>query len=156
MDRLGKWLERNWRDYWCIYRSCLILSMGKFVGLIFVLTFRSHYIEEDIKQIVVENWTVVDFCSKRRILLYRLVSEQNFYCLLISLSATYTCHILKLRQLIFFLHRIQQQYASFGGGVRLAKRWVSSHMLAAYFPEECIELIMAYIYLHPSPQVTPA
>jgi hypothetical protein len=32
-------------------------------------------------------------CSKRRILLYRLGSEQNFCCLLMLLSATYTDHI---------------------------------------------------------------
>ncbi|XP_028408170.1 nucleolar protein 6-like isoform X2 [Dendronephthya gigantea] len=54
------------------------------------------------------------------------------------------------------IHGIQQQYSSFGGSVRLAKRWVSSHMLLSYFPEECIELIMAHIYLHPFPYTTPA
>ncbi|CAB3999175.1 Nucleolar 6 [Paramuricea clavata] len=54
------------------------------------------------------------------------------------------------------IHGIQQQYVSFGGSVRLAKRWISSHMLLACFPEECIELIMAHIYLHPHPYNTPA
>ncbi|KAG0485395.1 hypothetical protein HPP92_009474 [Vanilla planifolia] len=41
------------------------------------------------------------------------------------------------------------RYPSYGSVVRLAKRWVSSHLFSSFLEEEAIELLVAYLYLRP-------
>ena len=41
-------------------------------------------------------------------------------------------------------------------GVRLAKRWVSAHMLLSdHVPDAAVELIIAHLCLHPAPYAEP-
>lgn len=43
------------------------------------------------------------------------------------------------------------RYPAYGPVVRLAKRWLSSHLFSSFLREEAIELIVAYIFLKPFP-----
>ncbi|XP_060067208.1 nucleolar protein 6-like [Ylistrum balloti] len=63
--------------------------------------------------------------------------------------------IVALPKLTSTLHGIQQQHNTFSGTVRLAKRWVSSQLLADHIPEEALELMAAQIYIAPSPFSVP-
>jgi len=50
---------------------------------------------------------------------------------------------------------LHSQFSSFGPAVNMAKRWLYSQLLDHYlWPEECTELIMAYLYMQNS-EVTP-
>jgi hypothetical protein len=50
---------------------------------------------------------------------------------------------------------IQQKYTSYSGVCRLAKRWLASQFLIEYFEEEAIDLIVAYLFEHPSSHEAP-
>lgn len=54
-----------------------------------------------------------------------------------------------------FVCRLQQQFPSFGGGARLCKRWVSSHLLSNHVSDEAVELMVASLFTSPAPYVTP-
>ncbi|KAJ7384542.1 Nucleolar protein 6 [Desmophyllum pertusum] len=53
------------------------------------------------------------------------------------------------------LHGIQQQFSGFSGTVRLAKRWTSAQLLSDHVTEECIELLVASLFLSPAPFTPP-
>lgn len=42
-------------------------------------------------------------------------------------------------------------WPSYGVGVRLCKKWISSHLLSDHVPQEVIELMVAYLYHCPQP-----
>lgn len=47
-------------------------------------------------------------------------------------------------------------YPAFGPTVRLAKRWTWSHFFSGALSEEVIELLVAYVFVRPSPYLPPA
>ena len=51
--------------------------------------------------------------------------------------------------------RLQTQFSAYGPGTRLCKRWVSAHLLTNHIPEEVIELLVAFLFLHPAPFTVP-
>ena len=53
------------------------------------------------------------------------------------------------------IHAIHTRYPSSGPAVRLAQRWISSHMLSKCISTEAIELIVAKGYINPYPLETP-
>ncbi|XP_033750343.1 nucleolar protein 6-like [Pecten maximus] len=63
--------------------------------------------------------------------------------------------IVALPKLTSTLHGIQQQHNTFSGAVRLAKRWVSSQLLSDHIRDEALELMVAQIYIAPSPFSVP-
>uniref|UniRef100_A0A6P4ACI0 nucleolar protein 6 isoform X1 n=1 Tax=Ziziphus jujuba TaxID=326968 RepID=A0A6P4ACI0_ZIZJJ len=54
------------------------------------------------------------------------------------------------------INGLQHRYPIYGPVVRLAKRWVASHMLSACLVEEAIELVVAYLFLKPLPCSAPS
>ncbi|XP_052280548.1 nucleolar protein 6-like isoform X9 [Dreissena polymorpha] len=60
-----------------------------------------------------------------------------------------------LPRLTSTLHGLQQQHSCFCATARLAKRWVSSHMLADYIHPVAVELIVAHLFLSPAPYSIP-
>jgi len=63
--------------------------------------------------------------------------------------------IVHLPLLTSTLHGIQQQFSAFSGTVRLSKRWVSAQLLCDHVTEECIELLVASLFLSPAPFTPP-
>ncbi|KAK2165674.1 hypothetical protein NP493_1357g00033 [Ridgeia piscesae] len=64
--------------------------------------------------------------------------------------------LVSLPKLTTALHGLQQQHGSFSSTVRLAKRWLSSHLLLdGYFTEESVELLVASIFVSPAPFTCP-
>ena len=57
--------------------------------------------------------------------------------------------------IIFTSHSIQQQFSGYSGTVRLAKRWLSAQLLFDHVTEECIELLVASLFLSPAPFTPP-
>ncbi|EDO40309.1 predicted protein [Nematostella vectensis] len=53
------------------------------------------------------------------------------------------------------LHGIQQQFVAYSGCVRLAMRWVCSQLLFSHIPSECVELLVASLFLSPAPLTPP-
>uniref|UniRef100_A0A2R5L987 Nucleolar protein 6 n=1 Tax=Ornithodoros turicata TaxID=34597 RepID=A0A2R5L987_9ACAR len=53
------------------------------------------------------------------------------------------------------LHGLQQQHGTFGAACRLAKRWVSAQFLYGHVPDECVEILVASVYLTPAPYAVP-
>ncbi|XP_021908004.1 LOW QUALITY PROTEIN: nucleolar protein 6 [Carica papaya] len=53
------------------------------------------------------------------------------------------------------INGLQGRYPVYGPVVRLAKRWVSSHLFSACLAEEAIELLVAYLFLKPFPFTVP-
>ncbi|OMO95209.1 Nrap protein [Corchorus capsularis] len=53
------------------------------------------------------------------------------------------------------INGLQFVYPIFGPVVRLAKRWLASHLFSACLAEEAIELIVAYVFLRPLPFDVP-
>ncbi|KAM7295240.1 nucleolar protein 6 [Ixodes scapularis] len=53
------------------------------------------------------------------------------------------------------LHGLQQQHSTFSAACRLAKRWVASQLLSGHVTEECIELLVASVYVAPAPYAVP-
>ena len=54
-----------------------------------------------------------------------------------------------------FVQALQQNHRSFGGAVRLAKRWVSAHMLSGELGDEAVETVVGSLYTSPQPHVPP-
>ena len=54
-----------------------------------------------------------------------------------------------------FVQALQQSHRSFGGAVRLAKRWVSAHMLSGELGEEAVETVVGSLYTNPQPHDPP-
>lgn len=54
------------------------------------------------------------------------------------------------------LHGLQQQYSSFSGVARLAKRWVRAQLLGEGFTDESLDLVAASLFLHPEPFTPPS
>ncbi|XP_073445908.1 nucleolar protein 6 isoform X1 [Dendrobates tinctorius] len=54
------------------------------------------------------------------------------------------------------LHGLHQQLPAFGSTSRLAKRWISAQLLADSVSEECVDLLVAYLFLHPVPFTAPS
>lgn len=51
---------------------------------------------------------------------------------------------------------LHQQYSSYGPSCCLAKRWLSAQLLDPYhFPEMCVELLVASLFLMPEPYQAP-
>ncbi|XP_068121202.1 nucleolar protein 6 [Hyperolius riggenbachi] len=61
-----------------------------------------------------------------------------------------------LTHLTSTLHGLHQQLPAFGGTSRLAKRWISAQLLANSISEECVDLLVAHLFLHPAPFTTPS
>ncbi|ONK58586.1 uncharacterized protein A4U43_C09F14590 [Asparagus officinalis] len=53
------------------------------------------------------------------------------------------------------INGLHGRYPIYGSVVRLAKRWVSSHLFSSFFTEEAIELVVAYLFLKPFPFQVP-
>uniref|UniRef100_A0A8C3K0Z5 Nucleolar protein 6 n=1 Tax=Calidris pygmaea TaxID=425635 RepID=A0A8C3K0Z5_9CHAR len=64
--------------------------------------------------------------------------------------------ILHLPYLTSSLHGLQQQHPVFGSTCRLAKRWVSAQLLSDSISEECVDLLVAFLFLHPAPFTPPS
>ncbi|KAM6289835.1 nucleolar protein 6 [Aegotheles albertisi] len=63
---------------------------------------------------------------------------------------------LHLPYLTSSLHGLQQQHPVFGSTCRLAKRWVSAQLLSDSISEECVDLLVAFLFLHPAPFTPPS
>ncbi|KFW72430.1 Nucleolar protein 6, partial [Pygoscelis adeliae] len=63
---------------------------------------------------------------------------------------------LHLPYLTSSLHGLQQQHPAFGSTCRLAKRWVSAQLLSDNISEECVDLLVAFLFLHPAPFTPPS
>jgi U3 small nucleolar RNA-associated protein 22 len=53
------------------------------------------------------------------------------------------------------IHTLATQNSSFSTTVRLAKRWVHSHLFSSMVSEEAIELLVAHVFLSPRPYDPP-
>ncbi|XP_027359754.1 nucleolar protein 6 [Abrus precatorius] len=53
------------------------------------------------------------------------------------------------------INGLQSRHPIFGAVVRLAKRWVASHLFSACLVEEAVELLVAYLFLNPLPFDVP-
>jgi U3 small nucleolar RNA-associated protein 22 len=53
------------------------------------------------------------------------------------------------------LRGLEMQYPSFSVTARLAKRWISCQLLSQHISDECVELLVAYLYLTPAPYRQP-
>lgn len=54
------------------------------------------------------------------------------------------------------LHGLQQQHPAFSGVARLAKRWVRAQLLGEEFTDESLDLVAAFLFLHPEPFTPPS
>ncbi|XP_065716662.1 nucleolar protein 6 [Patagioenas fasciata] len=63
---------------------------------------------------------------------------------------------LHLPYLTSSLHGLQQQHPVFGSTCRLAKRWISAQLLSDNISEECVDLLVAFLFLHPAPFTPPS
>ncbi|KAM6227048.1 LOW QUALITY PROTEIN: nucleolar protein 6 [Spheniscus humboldti] len=63
---------------------------------------------------------------------------------------------LHLPYLTSSMGRLQQQHPVFGSTCRLAKRWVSAQLLSNNISEECVDLLVAFLFLHPAPFTPPS
>uniref|UniRef100_A0A8C3UNR9 Nucleolar protein 6 n=1 Tax=Catharus ustulatus TaxID=91951 RepID=A0A8C3UNR9_CATUS len=63
---------------------------------------------------------------------------------------------LHLPYLTSSLHGLQQQHPVFGSTSRLAKRWISAQLLSDSISEECVDLLVAFLFLHPAPFIPPS
>jgi U3 small nucleolar RNA-associated protein 22 len=53
------------------------------------------------------------------------------------------------------MHAVHTRYPCASATVRLARKWVASHLLSGMFPMEAIELIIAKAFTDPAPLATP-
>ena len=53
------------------------------------------------------------------------------------------------------LSALSRTHVCYGIGCRLAKRWIASQMLSLYLDDMAIDLMMAYIFMNPSPHTVP-
>ncbi|XP_078530850.1 nucleolar protein 6 [Lissotriton helveticus] len=63
---------------------------------------------------------------------------------------------LHLPHLTSTLHGLQQQHPAFSGTSRLVKRWISAQMLSDSISDESVDLIVAFLFLHPAPFTPPS
>uniref|UniRef100_A0A8C0B8F3 Nucleolar protein 6 n=1 Tax=Buteo japonicus TaxID=224669 RepID=A0A8C0B8F3_9AVES len=63
---------------------------------------------------------------------------------------------LHLPYLTSSLHGLQQQHPVFGSTCRLVKRWVCAQLLSDNISEECVDLLVAFLFLHPAPFTPPS
>ncbi|XP_066195759.1 nucleolar protein 6 [Sylvia atricapilla] len=63
---------------------------------------------------------------------------------------------LHLPYLTSSLHGLQQQHPVFSSTSRLAKRWISAQLLSDSISEECVDLLVAFLFLHPAPFTPPS
>nr|XP_030113545.1 nucleolar protein 6 isoform X1 [Taeniopygia guttata] len=63
---------------------------------------------------------------------------------------------LHLPYLTSSLHGLQQLHPVFGSTSRLAKRWISAQLLSDSISEECVDLLVAFLFLHPAPFTPPS
>ncbi|XP_053148481.1 nucleolar protein 6 isoform X2 [Hemicordylus capensis] len=54
------------------------------------------------------------------------------------------------------LHGLQQQHPAFSSACRLAKRWISAQLLSDSLSEECVDLLVAALFLCPAPFTAPS
>ncbi|XP_043934033.1 nucleolar protein 6 isoform X1 [Protopterus annectens] len=54
------------------------------------------------------------------------------------------------------LHGLQQQFPAYSGTCRLAKRWIRAQLLGDFISEECTDLMVAFLFLHPAPHTPPS
>ncbi|XP_028916779.1 nucleolar protein 6 [Ornithorhynchus anatinus] len=54
------------------------------------------------------------------------------------------------------LHGLQQQHLALGSTARLAKRWLSAQLLSDGLSEESVDLLVAWLFLHPAPFTVPS
>ncbi|KAM9331048.1 nucleolar protein 6 [Gastrophryne carolinensis] len=54
------------------------------------------------------------------------------------------------------LHGLHQQLPALGGASRLAKRWISAQLLAHSISDECVDLLVCHLFLHPAPFTAPS
>ena len=54
------------------------------------------------------------------------------------------------------LEGVSRKFGAFGDTCRLAKRWLSSHLLSNHFNDETVDLLCAHLFLHPIPYVAPS
>ena len=57
--------------------------------------------------------------------------------------------------LLFCFCSIQQHYPAYSATVRLSKRWVAAQLMADHVTDECIELLVASLFLSPGPFTPP-
>ncbi len=53
------------------------------------------------------------------------------------------------------LRGFNMRYPMFGPVARICKRWMHAHMFTDFIYEEAIELLVAYLFLNPSPYNAP-
>ncbi|XP_065188804.1 nucleolar protein 6-like isoform X1 [Sycon ciliatum] len=53
------------------------------------------------------------------------------------------------------VHSLSQQYPAYSMTCRLAKRWLSSQLMARFFSDEIVELLVAYLFINPGPFQPP-
>ncbi|NXI45898.1 NOL6 protein, partial [Galbula dea] len=53
------------------------------------------------------------------------------------------------------LHGLQQEHPVYSSTCRLAKRWISAQLLSDNISEECVDLLVAFLFLHPVPFMPP-
>lgn len=53
------------------------------------------------------------------------------------------------------INGVNTKFSAFSSTSRLVKRWLSSHLLLDHINEVALELIVAYLFLNPSPYTIP-
>ncbi|XP_075042504.1 nucleolar protein 6 isoform X2 [Mixophyes fleayi] len=77
-------------------------------------------------------------------------SQDTEESLQLELETTHLTHLTST------LHGLLQQLPAFGGTSRLAKRWISAQLLSGTISEECVDLLVAHLFLHPAPFTAPS
>ncbi|KAG8549855.1 hypothetical protein GDO81_019490 [Engystomops pustulosus] len=54
------------------------------------------------------------------------------------------------------LHGLHQRFPALGVTSRIAKRWISAHLLADSISDECVDLLVAHLFLQPEPFTAPS
>lgn len=63
--------------------------------------------------------------------------------------------ILKFLLIFVEIYRLHQQFPAFGMTSSLCKRWMRCHLIDDFhFPDICIDLLVAYLFLYPQPYFT--
>ena len=97
-----------------------------------------------------------------------MINSVKFWACLVSFYRRFVFHALAIvDKIVFhwtqifnrlplpFFFSIEQQFTAFSGTVRLAKRWISAQLLYDHVTEECIELLVASLFLSPAPFTSP-
>ena len=96
----------------------------------------------------------LDAKSYTVLLIFRLSSLGcNLKSVITYIGIMGTCYV---SDRYFVCGRLHQQYMSYGPACCLAKRWMSAQLLDPHhFPEMCVELLVASLYLMPEPYQPP-